>query len=84
MTKLFLLMFIVSCAHTKNKMIKGPDGSEHQLVSCSEIENCYNKAAEICSTYKIVNTSDETNGSDGKTFSTTHLLVKCDGKVSNK
>ena len=58
--------------------IIGPDGTENQIISCSEIEQCYNKAREVCGgNYKIVNTSTETSGYNGMTGTDTKLLAKC-------
>jgi len=69
-------LFIFGC--TTSKTIKGPDGTNHQLISCGSIEDCYTKAAEVCGgKYKIINTSTDVDGSEGDTSSTTNLLVKC-------
>lgn len=58
--------------------IVGPDGTENQLISCVTIEQCYNKANEVCGgPYKIINTNSETSGSNGKTSTNVKLLVKC-------
>jgi hypothetical protein len=63
---------------TSSKVIDGPDGTPHQLIKCSSIEQCYKKAKTICGgPYKIVNTSNEVFGSEIGTSTTTNLLVKC-------
>ena len=63
---------------TLSKIINGPDGTPHHLVSCSYIESCYESATEVCGgKYKIVNTSNEVSGDAQSTSSTTNLLVKC-------
>lgn len=67
---------LLACATVKT--ITGPDGTENLLINCSDIEFCYKKATESCNgPYKIVNTSSETNGSNGSTDTYTNLLVKC-------
>lgn len=59
--------------------IIGPDGTQNQLITCPAIEDCYDKAREVCrGNYKIVNTSGETSGINGQTSTETKLLVKCD------
>ena len=60
------------------KPIAGPDGTEHQLVSCSRVEKCYAKAAEVCGKYTIVNASTGVHGVYGITGSDVKLLVKCE------
>ena len=60
------------------KAIIGPDGSENQLISCPNVDLCYEKAREVCGgPYRIVNTNSETSGSQGYTATETKLLVKC-------
>lgn len=74
------ILLISGCATTDSKKIVGPDGTENQLISCFQIENCYQKASEVCSgKYKIVNTNSETSGVNGVTDTTVKLLVKCGG-----
>jgi hypothetical protein len=64
---------------TTAKIINGPDGTPHQLITCGNIEDCYQKAGEVCGgKYKIVNTSNTVSGANGMTSSSTHLLVKCE------
>lgn len=79
MKKLICLALLLSSCSTV-KAVVGPDGSEHQLVTCSEIEYCYSRARDVCGgNYKIVNTSSETSGSNTVSVSTdTSLLVKCE------
>lgn len=77
MKYLILVVFFLSCA--TSKMIVGPDGSSHQLVSCSGVEYCYEKAREVCGgNYKIINTSTKTDGSGNFVSTETSLLVKCE------
>jgi hypothetical protein len=67
---------LVGCATAKS--IKGPDGTDHQLVTCESIGQCYNKASEVCDgPYKIVNTTSETSGIYGTTSTEINLLIKC-------
>lgn len=67
---------IVGCASAKK--IIGPDGTENQLISCDEIEGCYEKATEVCAgPYKIVNSTSEVSGHNGISGTTVKLLVKC-------
>ncbi len=41
-----VLLLCVSCvSHT---MVKGPDGQILQIVECTDIEKCYDKANEVC------------------------------------
>ena len=72
------VLFLAACAAT-HKPIQGPDGSEHQLISCGPVEACYKTAREACNgNYKIINTSSETTGMvDSGTSTLTKLLVKC-------
>lgn len=69
---------LAACAAT-HKPIQGPDGTEHQLITCGPVEACYKTAREACNgNYKIINTSTETTGSaDSGTSTLTKLLVKC-------
>lgn len=67
---------IIGC--TTAETIVGPDGTENELISCPSVEDCYQKANEVChGPYKIVNTSTDTSGSNGYSGTTTKLLVKC-------
>lgn len=67
---------LLGCATAET--ITGPDGTENQLITCSTIKQCYEKASEVCGgRYKIVNTSSETSGSNGSTSTDISLLVKC-------
>jgi len=77
MKKILVLGLVLSGCGTAN-VINGPDGTPHQLISCSNIEGCYQKAAEVCGKYKIINTSSETSGMNGTTGTTIKLLVKCE------
>ena len=67
---------LLGCATAQ--AIVGPDGTQNQLISCSQIEDCYEKAREVCSgPYNIVNTSGQTSGANGYVGTQTKLLVKC-------
>jgi len=68
---LILIAFaLAGCASTQT--VVGPDGTEHQLLTCTFMSSCYDKAAELCEgRYKIVSTSEAWNSSS------THLLIKC-------
>lgn len=69
--------FILSACQTTRPIV-GPDGTEHQLISCGAIERCYEQATAVCAgQYRIVNTSSEVSGSEGSTYTTVKLLVKC-------
>ena len=76
MKVLSVLVFLSACAATQKTTI-GPDGTKHKLISCNEVESCYEKAKSVCGTYKIVNTSNEGAG-DARVV--VKLLVKCDEK----
>ena len=70
------LLTLSGCA-TATPII-GPDGTENQLISCGTVEQCYQKAHEVCGgPYKIVNTNSERGGADGSMSNTTKLLIKC-------
>lgn len=72
----FTLLLFTGCT-TATKIV-GPDGTENQLISCEQIEDCYQKATEVCGKYKIVNTSSEVSGYNGISGTTVKLLVKCE------
>jgi hypothetical protein len=73
----FIALNIAGCATAT--AIVGPDGTENLLISCPAIQQCYEKAREVCGgTYKIVNSNSETSGANGYTSTETKLLVKCD------
>lgn len=70
---------LLNACGTAPKTIAGPDGTDHLLISCGSIENCYSKATESCGgKYKIVNTNSDTYGTRGTTFTSFKLLVKCE------
>ncbi len=77
-TIFFALICLSACATAK--IIPGPDGTPHQLVSCGSMEKCYEKAAEVCGgKYKIINTTSDTSGfSNSPTSTSYNLLVKCE------
>ncbi len=71
-----MFVLVNSCA-SSNKII-GPDGSEHQLITCEGIQYCYEEATKVCGgKYKIVNSTSKTEGYNGITSSEESLLVKC-------
>ena len=76
-------ILIIGCATAKP--ITGPDGSQHQLITCESIEYCYEKATEVCGgKYQMVNNSTEHNSiamanSSPIITSQFKLLVKCEG-----
>jgi hypothetical protein len=74
-----LPLLLASCQLAQVKTIQGPDGTKNHLISCSSVEHCYAKAAEICGKYSIVNTSSDTSslGDKSPTSTTVNLLVKC-------
>lgn len=77
MKKLLLLSVLLpACSGTKTLI--GPDGTEHRLLSCGAIENCYEGARRSCGgNYEIVNTTQETTSSPNGILSVQNLLVKC-------
>ncbi|RYZ94180.1 MAG: hypothetical protein EOP11_26725 [Proteobacteria bacterium] len=67
-----------ACSATRT--LVGPDGTEHRLVSCGAIENCYQEARKDCrGNYDIVNTTAETTTSPNGMLSVQNLLIKCQG-----
>ncbi len=79
---LLACLCLLGCASAET--IVGPDGTENQLVTCTAIKDCYEKAREVCGgVYKIVNTSSETNGVYGTTSTDVNLLVKCGRQKTN-
>ena len=77
--KLMSLPFLLSaCASTSVDQIAGPDGSPHHLVTCSDVKDCYERAAKGCGKYQIINTSNQIyRDSRGRPDTMTKLLVKC-------
>lgn len=79
--KAFAMVFLLSslgCVMAQSTPITGPDGAENQLISCSYIKSCYEKASEVCrGPYKIVNTHSATSGSGTDVSTDINLLVKC-------
>ena len=75
---LLLLFFFFGCASSKN--VKGPDGTPHKLITCSQLGKCFEKAAEVCEgSFKQVNTETKTiPGYNGTTTEEIKLLVKCE------
>lgn len=73
--KISLALLLTSCVSTK--VVKGPDGSEHHLITCGDVELCYSKATEICGKYKIIDSSTNTSEMNGTTSTFIKVLVKC-------
>jgi hypothetical protein len=77
-TFLLLLPLSVLAACSSTRTLVGPDGTEHRLVSCGTIENCYEEARKDCrGNYDIVNTTSETSSSPNGILSVQNLLIKC-------
>ncbi len=77
---LAFFILLVACASSRN--VKGPDGTPHKLISCSQLGKCYEKAAEVCKgSFKQVETNVETiPGYNGTTTEEIKILVKCETK----
>ncbi len=78
MKNLVFLLIILGCASSKE--VKGPDGTPHLQITCSQLGKCYEKAAEKCfGQFKPVETViNEIPGYNGTTTEEIKLLVKCD------
>lgn len=76
--KMLLLLLVFGCASARK--VTGPDGTPHQLISCSQLGKCYEKAAEKCrGQFKPVETEiNEVSGYNGTSTEEIKLLVKCD------
>ncbi len=76
--KVLTLFLLIACASSKT--VKGPDGTPHLLITCSQMGKCYEKAAEKCAgQFKPVETTiKEIPGYNGTTAEEIKLLVKCD------
>ncbi len=76
--KVLVLFLIIGCANARK--VTGPDGTPHQLISCSQLGKCYEKAAEKCEgQFKPVETEiKEVPGYNGTTTEEIKLLVKCE------
>jgi hypothetical protein len=75
---LLVLLILSACASSKN--VKGPDGTPHKLITCSQLGKCFEKAAEVChGSFKQVSTEAKTiPGYNGTTTEEINLLVKCE------
>jgi len=72
------LLFTLLAACSGTRTLVGPDGTEHHLVSCGAIENCYEEARQDCrGNYDIVNTTSETTSSPNGILSVQNLFIKC-------
>lgn len=76
----FALGLIVSGCTTPT-IVPGPDGTEHNLIACLNIADCYQEAAKTCGgPYEIVHTANQGNAT-GLYFynqpSRINLLIKC-------
>lgn len=76
------LVSLLGCASATK--IVGPDGDNHQLVTCDSIKYCYEKAREVCEgNYQIVDNNSETIGSQYAVVTESSILVKCDKESVN-
>lgn len=76
----FLIFGLSGCLAT-SKAIIGPDGEQNQVITCKEMQYCYEKASEVCKKgpYKIVDkTSSLRRDIDDKPETENTLLVKCE------
>lgn len=73
-----LLILLVSCASARG--VKGPDGTPHQLITCSSLGKCYEKAADKChgQFHPVETEINEVPGYNGTTTEEIKLLVKCE------
>lgn len=78
MIRILVFVLLIGCASSKN--VKGPDGTPHKMISCSQLGKCYEKAASECAgQFKPVETEiNEIPGYNGTTTEEIKLLVKCD------
>lgn len=75
----FFIIFLGASCSTQIKTLKGPDGTDHELITCLETEECYESAREVCSgNYDIINSTSKINTLSDKTTQTEQeLLIKC-------
>ena len=73
-----ILILLTACASSKN--VKGPDGTPHKLITCSQLGKCFEKAAEVChGSFRQVETNVQTiPGYNGTTTEEIKILVKCE------
>jgi hypothetical protein len=75
---LFSTLSLAISGCVTNEVITGPDGTANQLITCNQVEDCYQNATQVCGgKYTIVNTSSESGGLPGQTATIVKLLVKC-------
>lgn len=75
------LSFALSGCLATSKAIIGPDGQQNHVITCKEMQYCYEKASEVCKKgpYKIVDkTSSLQRNLDDKPETENTLLVKCE------
>lgn len=66
----------MSCSQIET--VKGPDGSNHLLVHCNRIQDCYEEASKACGKYKIINSSSQASKGLNDSIDNSHqLLIKC-------
>lgn len=85
-SKILFLFFTLVFGCATPRPVKGPDGTDHYVVSCTAITYCYENASKLCGKYQIVNTS--TNVTRGMGFrdrferhrldTSYDLLIKCE------
>jgi hypothetical protein len=76
--KFLVLILLAACASSKN--VKGPDGTPHKLITCSQLGKCLEKAAEECEGNFRQRESNVTTipGYNGTTTEEIKLLVECE------
>lgn len=77
-----LTMFLTSCASTTVKGVSGPDGEPAYALECNSLEDCDEKAGEICATgYTIIDRASATIGvpaNGGTIMAPRHsLIIEC-------
>jgi|GEM_PF-1737008 len=77
-TAILLGSLLAGCSTVES--VRGPDGTPHRLVHCRlGLKDCYQKAAEICGKYRVIQESGQARGhSDEKSEEELALLIKCE------
>ncbi len=75
-----LVAMLAACVHDTN--VRGPDGERAHSITCSNPDQCYRRAAELCAGGYVIRTSGGTvTGTSykgtGSISSSTNLLVSC-------